>query len=273
MNLRIAAGTAVAAASTLLFAATISAQEAARPSGGQQAAKRDYVVREIGGFNVVLAVGEMQRGRSSTENLPEGPARALKEMGEFLPYKSYRVLDAQWTSCCGASSSTALSGRLQGTFEMMANGKSIPAQVSYNFSIIAGSSLTNIPMRFVLSDPGSAARRSAGTERELERERQDVQAEVELVAARIRETRQRVEAGVVPESEIRPLQNRHASLQRRLADLSADLESATHGGGRTIIDSSFTMNAGETVVVGTSKLGGDTALIAIVTAVKKGGSR
>jgi hypothetical protein len=270
MNLRIAAGTAVAAA-VLLFATTISAQEAAtaRPSAGQQPTKRDYVVREIGGFNVVLAIGETQRGRSSTENLPEGAARALKEMGEFLPYKSYRVLDAQWTSCCGASSSTALSGRLQGTFEMMANGKPVQAQVSYNFSIIASISLTNIPMRFVLSDPGSPARRSAGNERDLERERQDVQAEVETVAARVRETRQRVEAGVVPESEIRPLQNQHASLQRRLADLTADLESATHGGGRTIIDSSFTMNSGETVVVGTSKLGGDTALIAIVTAVKK----
>lgn len=35
------------------------------------------------------------------------------------------------------------------------------------------------------------------------------------------------------------------------------------------MDSSFTMEAGETVVVGTSKLGGDKALIAIVTAVRK----
>jgi hypothetical protein len=32
------------------------------------------------------------------------------------------------------------------------------------------------------------------------------------------------------------------------------------------------MNAGETVVVGTSKLGGEQALIAVVTAVKKSGS-
>ena len=38
------------------------------------------------------------------------------------------------------------------------------------------------------------------------------------------------------------------------------------------MDSSFTMDVGETVVVGTSRLGGDKALIAIVTAVKKGGT-
>ena len=37
-----------------------------------------------------------------------------------------------------------------------------------------------------------------------------------------------------------------------------------------LIDNSFTMEVGETVVVGTSRLGGDKALIAIVTAVRKG---
>jgi hypothetical protein len=40
---------------------------------------------------------------------------------------------------------------------------------------------------------------------------------------------------------------------------------------RSLIDNSFTMDVGETVVVGTSRLGGDKALIAIVTAVRKGG--
>jgi hypothetical protein len=36
---------------------------------------------------------------------------------------------------------------------------------------------------------------------------------------------------------------------------------------RTIIDTSFTMDIGETVVVGTSRLQGDKALIALLTAV------
>jgi hypothetical protein len=37
--------------------------------------------------------------------------------------------------------------------------------------------------------------------------------------------------------------------------------------GRAIIDTSFTMDIGETVVVGTSRLKGDKALIALLTAV------
>ena len=47
-----------------------------------------------------------------------------------------------------------------------------------------------------------------------------------------------------------------------------EVEPGPHG-ARPIIDSSFTMDAGETVVVGTSRLGGDKALIALVTAVRK----
>jgi hypothetical protein len=38
---------------------------------------------------------------------------------------------------------------------------------------------------------------------------------------------------------------------------------------RAIVDSSFMMDTGETVVVGTSRLGGDKALIALVTAARR----
>jgi hypothetical protein len=229
-----------------------------------------HVVNELSGFNVVLVVGETQRGRSSIENLPEGAARALKEMGEFLPYKSYRVLDAQWTSCCAPKLATTVSGRLQGTFDFIVNGSTVQRQVDYGFSITATSSTSNVPMRFVLSEAGGRA--TASTEqRDLERQVKDIQSEIEMLNAQIQEERRRVQAGVIPASELRTLENRHASLARRLSDLTADLESASKS-GRPIIDSSFTMNAGETVVVGTSKLGGEQALIAVVTAVRKTGS-
>jgi hypothetical protein len=46
---------------------------------------------------------------------------------------------------------------------------------------------------------------------------------------------------------------------------------ATNTHGRSVIDTSFTMDIGETVVVGTSRVrGGDKALIALLTAVPKG---
>ncbi len=259
---------AAAVVLALALPAASAAQQATPPF-----TKRDVVASELSGFSVVLVVGEMQRGRSSTDNLPAGAARALKEMGDFLPYKSYRVLDAQWTSCCSPKPATTVSGRLQGTFDFVVDGKSVPRQIDYAFSITASSSMSNVPMRFVLTDDGGRRGAPSGDQRALERQRQDVQAEVEAVEAQIQETRRRVQAGVIAESEVRLLQNRHASLRRRLADLTADLESAAHDGGRPIIDSSFTMNAGETVVVGTSKLGGEQALIALVTAVRKGTAR
>ena len=267
-----------AAAATVIVgsAAIASAQQAG------QAVKRDtldgFAVHHLSGFHVVLVVGETQKGRSSTENLPEGAARALKEMGDFLPYKSYRVLDTQWTSCCAPSPTTA-SGVLQGSFDLLVDGKTVRAQGTYRFSITPSLSAANIPVRFVLTGSDFSPSRSTneapsgrpaqGSERDLERQRQDVQGEIETLSIRIAETRQRVAAGVVATSELRPLENKHASLKRRLADLTADLESVAQAGGSPIIDTSFTMNAGETVVVGTSKLGGEQALIAIVTAVRK----
>jgi hypothetical protein len=43
--------------------------------------------------------------------------------------------------------------------------------------------------------------------------------------------------------------------------------SAAGGRPRTLIDTNFAMDIGETVVVGTSRLQGDKALIALLTAV------
>ena len=229
--------------------------------------KRDFVSTEISGFNVVLVLGDTEKGRSSTEKLPEGAARALKDMGEFLPYKSYRVLDAQWTSCCSPKSLTTVSGRLQGISDFTnQNGEVVQILHHYVFSIAASASMTNIPVRFILGTEDSSRDR-AGIDPASARERQDLKAEIETLEAQIRDMQRRVEVGTAPALEVRPLQDRHASLQRRLHDMTADAET-THG-ARPIIDSSFTMNAGETVVVGTSKLGGNNALIAVVTSVRK----
>lgn len=243
-------------------------------------AKSEPVVENISGFSVVLVLGEAQpSGSAATETLPGGAKKALNDMREFLPYKSYRVLDSQWTSCCSPRSTTTVAGRLQGlTSNFGPNGAVTLSPRGYTFSIAASVSGVNIPVRFVLAQEDTKSRRaaeSADRSRAFERERQDMQAEIEALRAQIRETQQRINVGVVAASELLPLQNRHESLQRRLADLTLREtldEAAAHGGARPIVDSSFTMDAGETVVVGTSKLGGDKALIAIVTAVRKSGA-
>ena len=54
---------------------------------------------------------------------------------------------------------------------------------------------------------------------------------------------------------------------RRAADVAGQRLRMSMTPRRAIIDTSFTMDVGETVVVGTSRLKGDKALIALLTAV------
>jgi hypothetical protein len=62
---------------------------------------------------------------------------------------------------------------------------------------------------------------------------------------------------------------RAASAQ--IAELRRQMSLIENAATRSVIDTSFTMDIGETVVVGTSRVrGGDKALIALLTAVPKG---
>ena len=259
----------ISSAVVALALAPVSAQRGQQPFTPAQGAAP---AQEISGFSVVLVVGEIlsSSGAGSSQELPSGAQRALSDMREFLPYKHYRVLDAQWTSCCSPKSRAVVAGRLQGVAGLPGPQGSVNLVArSYAFTITAGTASPSITTRFVLAlDDGGRATNPERT-RELERERQDLKAEIELAQTQINEMQRRVEIGAVSTAELPVLHNRHASLRRRLADLEQTIEEAGIATQRPIIDSSFTMQAGETVVVGTSKLGGDKALIALVTAVKK----
>ena len=209
---------------------------------------------DISGFSVVLVVGETQpsSGSGSSQELPAGAQRALSDMREFLPYKQYRVLDAQWTSCCSPKARAVVAGRLQGVSCQPGPQVSINlVSRSYAFSITAGTASPSITTRFVLGLDDGAPAANPERMRELERERHDLKAEVELAQTQITEMQRRVEVGAVSTAELPVLRNRHASLRRRLADLEQTIEEAAAATQRPIIDSSFTMQAGETVVVGT----------------------
>ena len=89
----------VAGAVALAFATSVGA-----PVWAQQAQGNRPSFSDIQGFNIVLLVGELEGTSGPVDDLPQGARRALTDMKEFLPYKHYRVLDSQWTSCCGQSS-------------------------------------------------------------------------------------------------------------------------------------------------------------------------
>ncbi len=282
MSIRVTIACATAVLCAVLPAGAQTASQGAAQTAAETAAsaqtppvKRESVSRLITGFNIVLVVGEAKpSGSASADELPAGARKALTDMREFLPFKHYRVLDAQWTSCCLPTSQTAISGRLQGVVGVPSpNGAVNLVNRGYSFRIMVGRSIDNLPVQFVLAvDEGSRGHAAQGGDvdgRERERLAQDLQAEIETLRAQINNMQQRVEIGTASPLEVRPMQDRMASMQRRLVDLRADSGQHTQSDGRAIIDSSFTMAAGETVVVGTSKLGGDKALIAILTAVRR----
>ena len=59
---------------------------------------------DLRGFGIVLVLGDVQDGATS-DNIPAAARAALADLKDFLPYRSYRVLDTAWL----LASSTAAS--------------------------------------------------------------------------------------------------------------------------------------------------------------------
>ena len=71
--------------------------------------------RRLLGYSIVLLLGETQGGTTTGEGLSAPARKALADIKDFLPYKSYRTLDTQWLA--GAESSPndrSDTGRLRG---------------------------------------------------------------------------------------------------------------------------------------------------------------
>jgi len=83
----------------LAGAAAVSAQPPASPKPPAEAIPRAPVKVEGAspqGYSVVLVLGDMQGTSATDGNVPAAARKALADMKDFLPYKSYRLLDAQW---------------------------------------------------------------------------------------------------------------------------------------------------------------------------------
>jgi hypothetical protein len=205
-------------------------------------------------FSVVLVLGEMQASGGS-ETVPAAARKALTDVRDFLPYKAYRLLDAQWTLCCGQSMVTRLRGPEDQDYGLELNPRNNGSgKWSVHFSLWEprGNETGELT-----AASGSGASASSLDAQRVALERQ---------LAELRKT----------ETENHPdVAQRRAqidALERALADSHRAAEIAGQrlrisGGRRAVIDTSFTMDVGETVVVGTSRLKGDKALIALLTAV------
>ena len=229
---------------------------------------------QLQGFNIVLVVGEMQpAGNAPADDVPAAARKALTDMRDFLPFKHYRIVDSQWTSCCSDRHSPTVRGRLEGSFPFEGD-RQMAVAASYVLQVHSG---PRLGVKFTLNhDAGRAQNAGASSRvREAERRLADLRREADLLEDEIAKRRERVGE---KHPDVVTLMNQRLRVQQRLVEATNqatdDHVRATvlHTEGRMLIDSNFTMDPGETVVVGTSKLGGDKALIAIVTAARKGAS-
>ena len=215
--------------------------------------------RKPQGFSVVLVLGDLQGG-TTQDNVPPAARKALTDMREFLPYKSYRLLDVQWTLCCGGGRGpTPVVSRLRGPdgndFELTLAASLEPA--------------SRLAVRFALRDPSSADGEGGGSEliRELQAEKQRLEAQYEAMRKRAQQNYE-VGMGKGPDEEKEVLEARarlaQGSIKLAEAKQRRSVGRVMSSASRAMIDTSFTMDVGETVVVGTSRLaGGDKALIAL----------
>ena len=203
---------------------------------------------------MVLVLGDLQEGATG-DNIPAAARAALADLKDFLPYRSYRVLDTSWVIASSATRQ-AVTSRLQGPDEQ-------DYEVTLDRMPVAASSLQ---VRFSMREPdGNAERRAAVADREaaLRAELQRMTAAHAALETQLRRAEAAQSRGDVD------------ALRQRLADNEIAMETMKGQarytpGGAILIDTSFNMALGETVVVGTSRMrGGSKALIVLVTAVTR----
>jgi len=272
------------------------APSTARPTVMPNEAPRGQVVtgtRRTGGtlqgFSVVLVVGDLQ-GTSATDDVPIAARKALNDMREFLPYKSYRLLDAGWLMCCGEQRRSSPSERRSSDTPSahMMSTLALRGPDEHEYELHLTTSRTDTARVFVqftlLGTPPLSA--DAVNARTNQRRIADLEDKSELLQKQIADAKKRVEVGVAPagaeilkmELELRSNQRAISELRERVANGLATRAGGARGSSErsmrtAVIDTSFTMDVGETVVVGASRPRGATkALIALVTAVPRGGT-
>ena len=192
------------------------------------------------GFSVVLLLGETQAAASG-DGLPPAPAlrKALNDVKDFLPYKAYRTLDTQWLR----GGSTRMKGLDDQEYDIDLIADAIPA-----VPLCTKDCVLNVI--FHLQEVGAAANSSEEYGRSIQ------VADMEKRRAALVAQLPSAQGAMVQEQK-----SRIEQLDRQIRLAKA----------RKLIDSRFQMALGETVVVGTSKIGGgDKGLVVLLTSVAGG---
>lgn len=239
----------------------------------------------VHGFSVVLVVGGSQ-GAATNDSVPEAARKALLDMKDFLPYKRYQLLDAAWILCCGPDKSQ-VSGRVRG-----------PDGRDYIYALDPGDIVgSKLNLRFVMWEPQESITAAmnqgniSDTARlEVSRQLYDATRERDEAEIQVRSVKQKFDVGIATPAEMESANTRLRRAEQRVQELqrlgtagargSGQVSAGARSGGgraggsprRELMDTSFSISLNETVVIGTSRLNGDQALIALLTAAAKPGS-
>jgi hypothetical protein len=228
------------------------------------------------------------------DDVPPAARKALVDMREFLPFKSYKLLDAAWVMCCGQDPHPrppAQTRNLSSTFASRNTVSQLlrgPDDQEYELNLSTSrAESSQVFVRFTLlgsTAPAEAAVESAsGATRAAARRVGNLRDQRALLEKQIVDTKKKVDVGVAPGSEVAKLELELRRVEREMIEVEEQMAEARagqaagratqHASRSNIIDTSFTMTVGETVVVGTSRLkGGSRALIALLTAVPPRGT-
>jgi hypothetical protein len=265
----------------------------------------------IHAFSVTLVVGEMQ-GASTPDNLPLGARKALTDMRDFLPYKSFRLLDTQFIRCCAAIQPEQVKGRLRGVddqpyaFVIAVDYPGKTLSIHFSLQESAAKGFPSSKGELLLGDdPLKEERKALETRDALQRSRQVIESNrqrlngqqtlVQELSLRLRQLRankstrpeqvDEIQRAVSyaqseiaqlqktlawQEPEARELELKLTQMEQSRANAAQQRQSEAMSPSKSaVIDSTFAMDIGETVVIGTSSLKGDKALIALLTAVRR----
>ena len=219
-----------------------------QPPGTAPASPQTPASSALQGFSIVLVLGDVQDG-APADNIPAAARAALADLKDFLPYRSYRVLDTAWVLASSATRQ-AVSSRLQG-----------PDEQGYEITLDRMPvGVSSLQVGFEMRDPSGNPDRRSAADRGVRLRKQLAQLAEQLRRAEAAQNR----------GEIDGLRQRIIETEFEI-DALQEKETRYAPGAATLIDTSFTMSLGETVVVGTSRMrGGSKALIVLLTAVTRG---
>jgi hypothetical protein len=209
------------------------------------------------GYSAVLVLGDMQGGASVAENVPEAAKKALGDMKDFLPYRNYRLLDSAWV--LGSNRSVT---RLRGAEEQVYQLSLDPSPYLFPGGKQAGGGTLHVRLQDLnesqaLASPGAARELAGATERLAD-------AKAKLAAVQQRYANASHPDVRAAEADLKKIS---ADYEMKYAAAGGQTTDQKAGDRSPIVDTSFNIAVGETVVVGTSRLRGDKALILLLTAV------